>query len=66
MTKVSVIEVVALVRFVQQETGKAIKETLDLLEQEDSLNPKTRKIILDKFNGLARSINRALGYNVEV
>lgn len=58
-------DLVTLVQAIEHHKGKYIKQTLMLLEKEETLTPTARKIILDGFNNFNRQVLRLLDYSVE-
>lgn len=63
----SIPDVVLLVRKIEQQRGKAIKQTLLALEKREGavLDKDVRKAILDGFNDYTRAIYTMLGYDLE-
>jgi hypothetical protein len=67
MARSSIEDVVMLVRYIEQQRGKAIKQTLTAVERVagGELDKRVRKAILDGFNNYTRSIYTTLGYDLE-
>lgn len=67
MARSSIEDVVLLVRHIEQQRGKAIKQTLTSVERiaDGDLDKRIRKAILDGFNNYTRSIYVSLGYDLE-
>jgi hypothetical protein len=63
-THIAVPDLVDLVRHIEHQKGKYVKQTLARLEQEGKLDKVTRKRVLDGMNSFARAIYRPW-YDVE-
>ena len=65
MSNVDVQEIVVLARAIEHQKGKYVKSVLVALENRNTLDKETRKIILDGFNNFNRAILKLINYDVE-
>lgn len=64
MTQVEVLDMMRMVHTMNHFRGKYIKHVLSELEKAGKLDPESRKIILDGFNGFSRSVLAQMGYEL--
>lgn len=63
---IDAVQLVEFARMLEHAKGKHLKTLLVELEVANKLDTHTRKLVLDAFNNMTRSVLRGVGYTVEV
>lgn len=68
MASASIEDIVRVVKDIENQKGKYIKQTLTAMEKANGgsrIDPVTRKAVMDGFNNFSRSVQLVLGYSLE-